>query len=211
MRRETFLRRIADALRALGFDAKYEGGYLYVGECQFDAYANYRGNIRFLGSSFKINADGDFNIGRAVRLLVDHMPYALGRVEAIKAEAARRKTREEYELMAASLTERLHSVAVCDGVRSTADNDGVLITVRVTDKDTAQKVISAARRLIGQDVARQDVADMCKVFAQGDMLPEIFADYLDDMDLAGHAEYLRENLSCNRQEFVLRIVKRYQL
>lgn len=80
-----FLTKLADALKGAGFEAKHDGDYLVVAGCRFDAERKHSRNVvKFLGSSFKVT-DGEFDVARAIGLLIATLPARLKEKQALVA------------------------------------------------------------------------------------------------------------------------------
>ena len=82
---DDFLIKVSEALKGAGFESKFDGVYLVVAECKFDAERGGKeGRVKFLGSSFKVSEAGDFDVGKACGLVVQELPARLKEKESME-------------------------------------------------------------------------------------------------------------------------------
>ena len=83
---DEFLVKVSEALKGAGFESKFDGMYLVVAGCKFDAERSRKeGRVKFLGSSFKVDEDGNFDVGKACGLVVQELPERLKQKAALES------------------------------------------------------------------------------------------------------------------------------
>lgn len=100
---DEFLKKVAEAIKSAGFDAKYDGMYLVVAGCKFDAEGSRPCNknpgckvVTFMDSSFLVKKNGTFDLARAVGLVIAALPGKLKEKEAWAAVLKNRELRQQF-------------------------------------------------------------------------------------------------------------------
>lgn len=154
-----FLRDVAAALKAAGFDATYHVGLdqLHVNGCKFSAEVRretFDGDpklVKFLGSSFGLGKRGQFDIGRAVGLVVSAMPAKLAEIGARERAMAHKLVRSKLTGAPPMQDDRLrvwYPAVGAPGVHLADSEYGVDVMVRVQSEADARAAVEALRRRV---------------------------------------------------------------
>lgn len=137
------LRKLCEALNAAGVKAEMDWTRLKVADCLFTVEETKRG-YKFLGSSFKVDEDGNFDVARAVGLLMAELPQRIIAAAKIKREQDGMRDMDAVHgpWHGASAYRRWKDV---DGFQLTPTCDGIAVTFTVPDLKAAMEFIDAQK------------------------------------------------------------------
>ena len=136
---EDFLRELGKRLSAAGMQTNYDGMYLRVAGCAFEAQAKAKGRgkvlIRFLGSVYSEGKRGEYDYDRAVAAVIRALPQKL---------QERAKVQRKLQLRDA-LRERFGTASEPwqqNGAAISYSEDGIYITVCAQSIEEMDMVLS---------------------------------------------------------------------